>query len=230
MTRGWVFLWGAVTTVVGLGCGVITVGGRPVDAQQEPPAEADESKGKELPRIEWRSIAGDWGTSYGKMTIVENGKDFTGSYPDGTLRCKYDGKRYFEYQCEYQDSEGKGPAFVWYDGKGLRGEWKDAKGRKHWWEFCKGQDTCEKVIVSGSTGATTLTLKNKCSYDVSFCIETGGAVQKSRVGKGSYTTYDVKPGAKIWARSGKGLNDGECTSLLGAAAGTAATETFVVCE
>jgi len=168
------------------------------------------------------------------MTIVEDGKDWVGTYPDGKLTCKWTGKILKQYDCVYEDSTGKGAALVWHSWGGLKGHWIDAQGQKQDWRFCR--EKCSEQASDGASGGSgsgivRLELKNDCRETFHFCVERhDGFIQKSSVNGGSSTTYDAKAGSRVWARSGKGLNDGECSGLIGTVGGGASSEKMYLCK
>lgn len=211
-----------VLLVLGLsGCGVVTIGGKPLGGPSEGSSSSAEASSSEpAAKSEWRSVAGEWDTSYGAMTIVETEKNFVGTYPSGKLECTWDGTRYNEYKCQYADSDGSGAATIFHDGEGLRGQWKDKKGEIQWWRFCKGK--CGE-LVTYSSNDVSVTLENQCGQDVPVCIDAPPAPYTTQIPAKKYSLKSLPVGTQIRSKSG-----GSCGEAIAVVA--ASTSKVLVCK
>lgn len=228
--------WGLISLAIVsalAGCG--SSRGKPVRASEETKDTSSQGSGAETKDADAGRQAdwdGDWGSTFGVVQFKQSGRKVTGTYPGGTLECEAPG---LDLHCQWADNTGAGRAkFHWDTTNKASGTYGngDSDSDQGEWTLTWPAPSEGKVYSSASDSVISATLKNECSEDFSFCVETSnGAVQKSRVNKRSYTTYDVSPGAKVWARNGKGLNDGSCTTLLGTIEGSPGTKsTFLLCK
>lgn len=211
------------------GCGVVTVGGKPVgeepqggDAQPEKTSEAGSKR-----QASWE---GRWGSQFGVVEFTQKGTKVSGTYPGGSLECDAPG---IDLLCTWKDNTGSGKAKFQWGSEKAAGTFGNGQSDSDQGEWSLTWPAPGSESSSASDSVIALTLKNDCKQDFSFCVETGSGkfVQKSKVGKQSQTRYDVVPGAKVWARSGSGMNDGSCTTLLGEIDGSpGSSSSFVLCK
>lgn len=216
--------------LLGAGCGV-TIGGRPLVGQDDSGAKPA-SKPADNDSVDWTGL---WGSTFGVVDFTRKDGKVFGSYPNGTLECEAV-KR--DLRCKWADQTGSGRAKFHWDttnkAGGTFGNGESDADQGEWtltWPppRCGSPERPNCVEGGGQPdGNFSVTLRNQCGSDVPICIETrsGGMMtttKQSTVQKRSFENFDVKPGAKVWARSG-----GSCTTLLGTI--QAGNSEFVVCK
>jgi hypothetical protein len=213
----------------GVGCGVVTIGGKPLGGPSPEPAKTAEPESAR--EASWD---GRWGSTFGTISFTQKGRKVSGVYPGGTLECDAPG---IDLLCKWADGTGAGRAkFRWgttHKAPGTFGNGESDTDQGEWvltWPAPPEPGAAPSNGGGGGSGKFSVTLKNDCKAEVSYCIQTCDNSmdctinQKKKLSKsgssGSYTSHTVQAGAK--------LMDGQCKATIKTFGG--GSETFTLCK
>lgn len=213
-----------VMMVGGGGCGLVSVGGKPVGgtsgAQGAETATADDA-------VREAGWDGRWGSTFGTVKFTQKRRTVTGTYPGGTLECEAPG---MDLLCKWADNTGSGRAKFRWDSSskatGTFGKGESDSDQGEWvLTFPAPPDANTVYYDSHSDGSFSIKVKNECREELSYCVETCGNsmdcshAQQFKI-RTTWASHDVKPGAK--------LMDGDCKKVLKVFEG--GSEEFTLCK
>jgi hypothetical protein len=133
-----------------------------------------------------KTFAGTWETTYGRMTLTQQGKKVEGFYLLDGQRCPLRGqveKKRLTFTYEEPDVKGEGWFELAADGNSFAGKWR-ARGDSPWGDW-KGERVGAQVVPAGFGGLWTT------SYSRMRLTEKDGRVQ-GIYGPGGASTIDGK--------------------------------------